>query len=359
MRSYDTGKPNKKLCGPLMVCMFVMLISLMCCSTAFAAGETAVRVPYTQTYDAAGNRTSDVFTYRIKAVDGAPMPEGSEDGVYDFSIKGVPGGAPQDGMLELKIPFAGAGEYEYEVSSYVAEALEGFTYDKSSYKLRIYVKDSGKPQLVILNEKGKKCESLAFSVAHDAEVLPPEKARPTTTPAGDGTVPDEGVVTDPAGGGRTLRRAGAPANNAAPADGGTTDTAEPQPAPTESLDDSPVPKALQQTGNWALLNLIFAILTILIAAELLRRFFERVDTEDDEYIIRREGGLRLTGIIPAAAAIVMEAVTQDFTKPMVLFDDRVWIMVALLAVEVVIAMAVYVRYDRGGGAGGRLEEEPA
>ena len=125
------------------------------------------------------------------------------------------------------------------------------------------------------------------------------------------------------------------------------------------MGDSPVPKALQQTGNWALLNLIFAIMTVLIASELLRRYFERIDTEEDEYLVRREGRLRLGGILPAVCAIIMEAATQDFTKPMVLFDDRIWLMAALLVIELAVAAAVYVRYDKDGGPDSRLEKDSA
>jgi hypothetical protein len=202
--------------------------------------------------------------------------------------------------------------------------------------------------------------ALSFRAGHDAEVLRPEEARPTTTPTGDGTVPEEGIVTAPAGRSRVLRAAddtgaAGPADNA----GAPADNTAPQEAPSELMGDLPVPKALQQTGNWALLNLIFAILTVMIASELLRRYFERIDTEEDEYIVRREGRLRLGGILPAAGAILMEAATQDFTKPMVLFDDRVWLMAALLFAELAVAAAVYVRYDRGGGKGGWLEKDPA
>ena len=60
------------------------------------------------------------------------------------------------------------------------------------------------------------------------------------------------------------------------------------PTPLQNI----LPKPDPERHYWSLVNLIAAILTVLASAALVFRYFERIDTDDDEYIIRRKGNLR-------------------------------------------------------------------
>ena len=366
MTSIRNGKLNKSICGLFLICLLILLAGTAGAEAFAAGGETlTVRLPYTHTYYAAGNRTRDDFTYRLRAVDGAPMPQGSTDGAYDLTVRGVPDAEPEEGTLDLKIAFAGPGVYEYKVSAYVPEKETGFSYEDREYTVSVSVRSSGEGlrigYVTILGSDGVKYDGLKFEAGHDAERIPAKETRPTSTPAGDGTVPEEGIVTAP-----VRRAAPGAAGTAAPADNtgaaapaGNAGTAAPagnaaaqnapaeaEPAPEESLGESLIPKALRDSGSWALLNMVFGIFTLILGGMMLKRYFERIDTEDDEYIIRREGRLRLLGIIPAMAALAAEAVTQDYSKPMVLTDKWTMVMLAIFAVEMIIAAAAYMRYDR-------------
>lgn len=331
MRSYNMKKSNRLLSGLIMICLSVVLIGLSGFSGVYAAGyddPVSVKVPYKLTYDAEKNRTNDSFDFQIKPTKGAPMPSGSKNGAYSFTIKAVPG-STVSGNLNLSIVFPKPGEYDYKVSAYVPNPQDGFHYDKNTYTLKLYVKNSSNGGLTIdkvLTAQGsnKKSEALKFSPSHDAEVIPPEEARPTTTPDGGGTVPAAGITPD-----------GQPAPEP-----------EAEPTPIQNIINNVVPKADPDRDYWSLLNVITAIVTLVMGAVMVKRYFERIDTEEDEYIIRREGGFRLVGIIPALASVITVLLVEDFTLPMGWIDEWTWLILAFFAVEAIVAFIVYYKYDR-------------
>ena len=114
MRSYRINELNRLFISLTMICLSVVLIGLFGAARVYAAGSgdaISVKVPYSLTYDAEKNRTNDTFDYRIEALDGAPMPEGSKR-VATFSIDAKPG-STVSGTLDLKIVFPAPGEYDY------------------------------------------------------------------------------------------------------------------------------------------------------------------------------------------------------------------------------------------------------
>lgn len=344
MRSYNMKKSNRLLSGLIMICLSVVLIGLSSFSGVYAAGgyddPVNVKVPYKLTYDAENNRTNDSFDFQITPIGGAPKLSDNSNGAYTFSVAAKPGSVV-NGEVDLNIVFPAPGEYDYKVSAYVPNPQAGFHYDTNVYTLKVFVKNSssGGLALAAIDSDNKKLVSLAFNASHDPEVIPPNEARPTTTPRGDGTVPAAGVTGD-----------GQPAD------------IEPEPTPLQNIINNVVPKADPERDYWALLNVIMAIVTLVIGAVMVKRYFERIDTEEDEYIIRREGGFRLVGIIPALASVITVLLVEDFTLPMGFVDEWTWLIAAFLAVEAVAAFIAYRKYDKGEdnsdgqGTNGQMKE---
>jgi uncharacterized membrane protein len=112
------------------------------------------------------------------------------------------------------------------------------------------------------------------------------------------------------------------------------------------MDDNEIPMIVG-TGYWALINLISMILTALISLLLIIFIFigRRKKEEEDEdgntveKKIRKRWFLRLLGIIPAVAAIILFYLTEDMSMPMVIYDKWTIAMIFILFVELIVAIA--------------------
>ena len=133
------------------------------------------------------------------------------------------------------------------------------------------------------------------------------------------------------------------------------------------LQDSPVPKAAP-TENWALLNLILCILTVLGSAALLLTFFLRKKKEEENgtekqnpYItsktqndkenkdqdqIKRHGVWRLISLIPSVGSIIAFILTENMSNPMAIFDQWTAMMAVITVIQVIIMIFSKKRYDR-------------
>ncbi len=79
--------------------------------------------------------TAATFTFQMKAVtEGAPMPEGSADGVKTVQITGS--GSYEFGVMT----YTEAGEWVYEITE-LNGGVEGYTYDTSKYTLTVKVEE--------------------------------------------------------------------------------------------------------------------------------------------------------------------------------------------------------------------------
>lgn len=77
----------------------------------------------------------ETFTFQMKALtDGAPMPEGSKDGVKSVDITGS--GSYEFGEMYYEKP----GQWKYEITE-VKGSAEGYTYDSTVYTLIVSVKE--------------------------------------------------------------------------------------------------------------------------------------------------------------------------------------------------------------------------
>lgn len=89
----------------------------------------------------------------------APMPEGTKEGIYSFSLNG------EQAETTIDLQYLHAGVYHYQLEQTTAEK-KGYQYDKSCYDIMVYVKngDNGEliSQVVAKNEDGEKCGELEF-----------------------------------------------------------------------------------------------------------------------------------------------------------------------------------------------------
>ena len=105
-------------------------------------------------------------------------------------------------------------------------------------------------------------------------------------------------------------------------------------------------------GNWALLNLIAGILTVLGSLVMLVRHIGRKrDEETDqsgkttETKTNKKGIARLLSLIPAIAAVVTFLLTEDMSLPRVMTDKWTLLMVVYLVVNVILAVIAHKTKD--------------
>ena len=107
------------------------------------------------------------FTYTLKAKDGlAPLPEGSKDGVYRFTLTGK-------ASQQICIDFPKKGKYEYILSleSYAYNAGDSleYVYDQRTYEITVLAweyqgKVIGKTRQ-IKGDDGYKYDSVAYNLS--------------------------------------------------------------------------------------------------------------------------------------------------------------------------------------------------
>ena len=107
------------------------------------------------------------------------------------------------------------------------------------------------------------------------------------------------------------------------------------------------------TAFWALWNLILTIITGIIMLGLFVTYFMRKEKNDEDEQgevltvteqpeekehIKRRGFARLLSVIPAVAAIIVFILTQDMRNPMAMTDRWTWLMAAIAAVQLIVAL---------------------
>ena len=95
---------------------------------------------------------------------------------------------------------------------------------------------------------------------------------------------------------------------------------------TENIEDEETAQAgAPGEGNWALLNLILMVLTVVAGLVMLALRFAR-----------KTGMAHLLGIVPAIVALVAFFVTEDMSLPMAMTDKWTLIMALIAVVQVVL-----------------------
>lgn len=118
-----------------------------------------------------------------------------------------------------------------------------------------------------------------------------------------------------------------------------------QKAEEVQLQDSPAPKAAP-TENWAFLNLVFCILTVLGSAALLLTFFLHKKEKGGKDQVKRHGVWHFISLIPSVGSIIAFILTENMSNPMVVFDQWTVMMVVIAVVQVVIMILSKKRYDK-------------
>ena len=120
---------------------------------------------------------------------------------------------------------------------------------------------------------------------------------------------------------------------------------EPTPAPSAApveveIEEPEVP--LVAPGNWALINLITTILSVIIALGMLltglfKKTYEEDDNSEDEEDKGKHKKSKIFGIFPAILSVLLFLMTEDIRLPMVLVDKWTLPMIIILIISIILA----------------------
>ena len=182
---------------------------------------------------------------------------------------------------------------------------------------------------------------------------PEEEPTPTPTPTPLPTLPTTPAPTTPA---RRVTRSTATVTE--PASRPTEQITENETPKAESepevIEDEETPLAPMATGAWALVNLILMLLTVLASLLLLLGYLgkKKYAKEDEygnalhdangneiiDYTRNKKGFWRVASLIPAVAAVIAFALTENMRLPMVMTDRWTLLMVIIAVVQLIVAV---------------------
>ena len=226
-----------------------------------------------------------------------------------------------------------------EISENALE-IDGYTLDGASSKKLVIDLDETKNVITFYYTK-----NVTPVPTVEPTVVPENTSTDTTpaTPTNNNTTPVTPV---------TPTRRTTPNRNATPVapetDSTPTATPEATVEPTETpeatatpevIDDDETPEVAPK-GNWALINLIAAMLSVLLGviAILAKHKDEDEDEEDeteDENVSTRHRRWKIVSAIDAIVAVVAFILTEDITQKMVMVDKWTILMVVIAVVGVV------------------------
>lgn len=173
-----------KLSAILLFLFFIMPIS----SAYAAANSVEIDLPVKQTFVVHNQGTTKVNltgTYELSATDeSTPMPDGSKDGKYIFTIDGA------DAQATLSTSYAKTGTYNYTLKQ-ITTGTDNYSYDRSSYTITVYIKNGNAGnlnyQVIVKNEDNEKCGEILFRNSYKGSNKPDPKPsdKPTTGDASD------------------------------------------------------------------------------------------------------------------------------------------------------------------------------
>ena len=190
----------------------------------------------------------------------------------------------------------------------------------------------------------------ARSGGGSSKPTPEEEPTPTPTPTPLPTTP---APTTPA---RRVTRSTATVTE--PASRPTEQITENETPKAESepevIEDEETPLAPMATGAWALVNLILMLLTVLASLLLLLGYLgkKKYAKEDEygnalhdangneiiDYTRNKKGFWRVASLIPAIAAVIAFALTENMRLPMVMTDRWTLLMVIIAVVQLIVAV---------------------
>ena len=193
----------------------------------------------------------------------------------------------------------------------------------------------------------------ARSGSGSSKPTPEDEPTPTPTPTPLPTLPTTPAPTTP-----TRRVTRSTATVTQPASRPTEQITENETPKAESepevIEDEETPLAPMAGGAWALVNLILMLLTVLASLLLLLGYLgkKKYAKEDEygnalhdangneiiDYTRNKKGFWRVASLIPAIAAVIAFALTENMRLPMVMTDRWTLLMVIIAVVQLIVAV---------------------
>ncbi len=183
--------------------VLILSMVMLCSAHTYADTSGNVTLSVGQSFNVMGT-TEDGFTnsreYQLSANDASnPMPGGASGGAYTFTLSGDQehvfttsgdGGA----VSEPALYFSHAGVYEYTVKPLTQAPSDKYTYEDTTYTVRIYVKNNPLEagdliveKIVCENNQGEKPDYIRYHCSYKGEAPVPEED--------EGGDPDKGTAT--------------------------------------------------------------------------------------------------------------------------------------------------------------------
>lgn len=168
--------------------LLLLNLLVMTKSVAYAAeNQITLELVVKQTLEyknAVAEQLNHTGTYELTGLtEDAPMPEGSENQVYVFSVK------DSDETVKIPMVYMHGGVYQYQLIQ-TTEDQEYYTYDKTKYEITVYIKNTENgalaSEVIVENGSGKKCGSIHFTNQYQGENIPQEE-EPKNVKTGDET----------------------------------------------------------------------------------------------------------------------------------------------------------------------------
>lgn len=153
-------RKKKRMFLPVLFCL--LLLSGGMTAYGAEAGQAEVSLPVEQKFQTENelDGLNGRFRYRLRAEEGAPLPQGAREDVYEFTMDGN-----QKGQIG-PITYTYAGVYNYTMNQIIGREEEHYTYDRRTYQIQVYVKSEAgggmSAQVIIKNETGAKTEEALF-----------------------------------------------------------------------------------------------------------------------------------------------------------------------------------------------------
>ena len=323
----------------------IMITSLLGIPVQAETSSVSFALPVTQlvTLIGDGAEASDaVVDYELSPVTAnAPMPAGTEGGVYSFQITGE-----QDYQIP-EITFRGCGEWDYKLTA------EGSEVTPNEIDVAIFVTmTNGEKNITVVASlpSGEKCELKFTAKAYGPEPTatptptPEPTATPTPTPEPTATptpTPEPTATPTPEPTDVPVEPTATPTPEPTatptpePTDVPVEPTATPTPEPTEvpveptevpvEPTDKPTPPGPPKTGedSWSLLNLILTVITVGICFGMIAA--------------KRANNNKFMSLAPAVISAAVFLLAEDMRLPMQLTNGLTPAMVCLFAVNAMLA----------------------
>lgn len=155
---------NKQVKRMLLPAIYVWMLTFLVMFHVYASGNTVqIAIPVIQDFyvqSVSGEPIAQVGNYVLYPKDPeSPMPEGSENGRFEFFIDG------SNENTEILLVGDKAGVYHYTLRQ-ISEDTDKYTYDKTEYTITLYIQNDAdnrlSSQVIVENAEEGKCAEVRF-----------------------------------------------------------------------------------------------------------------------------------------------------------------------------------------------------